>query len=204
MTRTRTSLRGRGSAAQLVALPSTFESAIAAAAPRSVRNGPDRPVTAKIPRSMLDVLSAFVLVDGGTLAEHLRMALSRYITMRLDDPDLKDRIQEAKSRFGRSLAPLMTGTPDEASKGPTVKPFHDESIPVDDAEQVSLRIDQRTFDLLSSISTLDADSSMADQLRFATRYYTEVKRREETNLDQRVDAALQRQQDLLNTLRSSS
>lgn len=67
---------------------------------------PDKPVTVRLPDSDLRKLMGLSIVDGGSLADQLRSAVSGYLDLRLNDPELESMTARARERQDDVLAVL--------------------------------------------------------------------------------------------------
>jgi hypothetical protein len=66
----------------------------------------DKPVTVRLPQSQLRELMGLSVLDGGNLAEQLRRAVSEYVVRRIEDPDLAQKVEEARNRHTSVLEVL--------------------------------------------------------------------------------------------------
>ncbi|PPJ01208.1 hypothetical protein C5E51_34395 [Nocardia nova] len=67
----------------------------------------DKPVTVRLSQDTIARLEALTLIDGNNLADQIRTAVNQYVEHRLADPDLKSKIEAARTRTSDVLAALI-------------------------------------------------------------------------------------------------
>lgn len=154
----------------------------------------DRPVSARIDERIYRTLMQIsaVLRQAGLAqsgpADLIRTSLKEYLDARLNDPKLPDRLDRAQAKQRAILAAidpsLDSGEPVQNLPAP---------IPImktKGEKQITLRIDDRTYDLLMAFALLD-ETGMADQVRMAVYRYVNSKSEDRLVQDQmqRVAAA---------------
>lgn len=145
-----------------------------AATPRDAGRVVDRPVSARIDEDLHKTVMriAFARFDAGmdecTPADVIRAALKEYLDTRISDPALPTRVKAAQARQQAVLAavdPSINPAPDDETPPPAPVPLRGNK-----ERPVTLRIDDRTHDLLTAFALLD-QTGMADQLRLAVAHY---------------------------------
>lgn len=66
----------------------------------------DRPVTVRVPDTLLDQLNGLSIVDGCSLAEVLRTGLAHYVRERQSADSFQDEVAQAQQRQFDQLAAL--------------------------------------------------------------------------------------------------
>lgn len=153
-----------------------------------------RPVTAKLSMKRYDQITALATLARTSAADQIRASLDDYFAARLKDPNLKQMIEASTKRHRDKLAVL-------AGEVPTATPVKAVSEPPNrakDEKAVSLRIDDRTFNLLTGFALLD-DTTLADQLRKGIDEYVEA-RLNDHNLHSQVEEARERNRRILAVL----
>ena len=66
----------------------------------------DRPVTVRLPETVIRDLMGLTVLDESTLADQIRKATTCYVDMRLSAPDLTEQVRNAKARQNDTLRSL--------------------------------------------------------------------------------------------------
>ncbi|WP_415677841.1 hypothetical protein [Tsukamurella hominis] len=153
----------------------------------------DHAVTAKISTHDYDTLSVLGFIESRGHADEIRAALDHYFTERKNDPKaLAAGIERARARQEAALAVLTdTEAPDVPEAPDTLPQEHAEPL----KKPVTLRVDGRTFDLLTAFSVID-EVSLADVLRTAISHYIDF-RKDDERLTAKLEEAQERQNSVL-------
>lgn len=72
----------------------------------SASDTPERVVSVRLPGQILRDLMALALVDETRLAAQLRRAAEEYVETRLQEPDIKDKLEAARTRQSALLSSM--------------------------------------------------------------------------------------------------
>lgn len=148
-------------------------------------------MTAKVMTSTYEVLTALAMIDQTNSAEQIRLALTFYFTLRMQDQrELSKKIAAERDRHEAALAVIDGGRRNR----PKVKAEKESEVFAKSTDRqldkpVTLRIDSHNLDLLTAFSLID-EKTLADVLRDAVDKYIEH-RRKDPQLAQKLDAAKQ-------------
>lgn len=67
---------------------------------------PDKPVTVRLPQTMLTQLMGLSIVDGNSLAEQIRASVVEYIERRRNAPEFAEQLERARVRRDDALVAL--------------------------------------------------------------------------------------------------
>lgn len=67
---------------------------------------PDKPVTVRLPQSLLNQLMGLSIVDGNSLAEQIRAGMTKYVEERRNAPDFHEQLERARARRDDALSAL--------------------------------------------------------------------------------------------------
>lgn len=120
-----------------------------------------RPVTVRVPDAVQRELALLARIQGTSIADQARHAVSIYIMERILSDELDAQVAAAKDRFAAAVAVIRAVTPE---------PVASESSMKVSGNQMSIRLDQLQLSKLTALSLVD-DDTLADQLRRAFETY---------------------------------
>lgn len=120
-----------------------------------------RPVTVRVSESVHRELALLARVQGTSIADQARHAVSVYIMERVLSDELDAQVASAKERFAAAVA---------AVRAPNPQPVAPDTSTKVTGGQMSIRLDQLQLSKLTALSLVD-DDTLADQLRHAFELY---------------------------------
>lgn len=120
-----------------------------------------RPVTVRVPKPIHRQLALLARVQGTSIADQARQAVSIYIMDRILSDELDAQVAAAKERFATAVAAVRASNPPAISADTSPKVV---------GSAMSVRLDQLQLSKLTALSLVD-DDTLADQLREAFVVY---------------------------------